>query len=117
MTPSVAVEDVKKTQRRRRRSKANAAQVYRLLADASDVSLKQAQELLDVIRQITIQQLRERGSLTLPNLVHLKALKKDATPARTKKVLGREIHIKAKPMRTVLKPTILQQLHDGISTE
>eukprot|EP00973_Karenia_brevis_P091111 12405881-Karenia_brevis.AAC.2 len=117
LADKVAAEKVEKTVRRRRPRKANAEKVYRLLADASNVSLQQAQKFVDVLPHLAIQELHETGSFTVPNLVSFKAVKRKATPAKTKKMFGKEYRIEAQPMRTILKATIMQQLQDGLTTK
>eukprot|EP00973_Karenia_brevis_P080209 11126418-Karenia_brevis.AAC.1 len=110
-------QNVETTARKRRPNKAKAAKVYRLLADASTVSPQEAQNLVGMLLQIAIRELRETKLFTLPSLVSFKALEKKATPAKIKKMFGKELQIEAKPKRTIVKATIMQQLQDAVIAE
>jgi protein-arginine kinase len=59
------------------------AQLAKLLAESSGVSLSQASDILDKLSSVAIEQTNSIGSFTVPGLVKITKSVKAATPEKT----------------------------------
>ena len=84
--------------------------VYHKIAEAAAISPRQAKQVLDAIRKVIVMEVRESGSITLPNTASFKSKTKEATPGRTKKIMDKEVKIQPKPKRIILKVNPTKQL-------
>merc|ERR1712039_329389 len=88
-------------------SKAGAALSKGALAEkvAGEAGLKRAQavKILDNIAAIGTAEVKKAGKFVVPGLVMIKTKKKPATKAGKKMMFGKEVVVKAKPAKTVVK--------------
>merc|ERR1719265_3116895 len=72
---------------------------------ATEHSLKQkaCSEVISSIVAIATQEVKKTGVFTIPGLCRLKTRTKPATKAGVRTMFGKEVKVKAKPAKTVVK--------------
>lgn len=89
--------------------------MYSNIADTANVSIKDTKAVFAGIRHMVAQELRKSGTFTLAALVSFKLLHKAASPAKVKRMFGKDVLISAKPGRTLVKATAVKQLRDALA--
>lgn len=94
-------------------------EVYRTIAETTELSRKQVGEVFDCLKSLIEKDLSKKGpgSFAVPGLMKLKAVHKPATKAATKAnpfKPGEMMTVKAKPARTMIKIRPLKSLKDSI---
>lgn len=91
-------------------------EVLNTVADATDLSKKQVQSVMDELSNIIELHVKKRsvGQFTLPGLLKVQVVNKPATRARKgiNPFTGEETVFKAKPARNVIKVRPLKKLKD-----
>lgn len=92
------------------------SEIYREVAERTDLSRKQIVEVFDAMSTMIKQDLSRRGPgvFNVAGLLKLKVVRKPATKARKgiNPFTGEETMFKAKPARNVVKATPLKALKD-----
>lgn len=93
-------------------------EVYRELAEQTDLSRKQVVCVFDAMADMIKKDLGRRGPgvFTVPGLMKVKVVRKPATKARkgTNPFTGEEMMFKAKPARNVVKVLALKAMKDMV---
>ena len=95
------------------------SEIYRLLAEGTELSRKQVAAVFETLGEIIKKDLSKRGpgALTIPGLLKLTVVRKPATKARKgiNPFTGEETIFKAKPARNVVKARPLKALKDMVN--
>merc|ERR1711988_716225 len=73
------------------------------IAGTCELKRKIAMTAIDSLARIAAEQVKSHGVFTLPGLARIKTRKKPATKAGKKMIFGKEVLVKAKPAKTVVK--------------
>ncbi|CAJ1382876.1 unnamed protein product [Effrenium voratum] len=73
------------------------------LANAVDLKKSEVNKVLDALAEIGSKEVKKAGKLTIPGLCMIKTRKKKATKAGKRMMFGKEVKVKAKPAKTVVK--------------
>merc|ERR1712072_1379708 len=73
------------------------------IAGACELKRKVATQAIDSIARIAAEEVKEQGVFTLPGLARIKTRRKPATKAGKRMMFGKEVVVKAKPAKTVVK--------------
>lgn len=87
------------------------------IAFRTDITKRKAAEVMEVLRDVVIEQLGSAGSVVIPELAKLTLKQKAATPERQGKnpFTGEAVTIKAKPASKTVKVVALKALKDSVS--
>jgi nucleoid DNA-binding protein len=92
--------------------------MFSALADASGLTKKQIATVFDELELMIKKELSKKGPgvVTIPGLLKIKRVHKNATPARPGRnpQTGEPMMIKAKPARTVVKALALKSLKEMV---
>merc|ERR1712217_39704 len=84
------------------------------LATAMEMKKSQAAKALDCVAEIGTKETVNVGKFTVPGLVMIKTKVKPATKAGKKVMFGKEVVVKAKPAKTVVKAFAVASLKQSI---
>ena len=73
------------------------------IATEHGLKTKEVNEVFDSLAAIATKEVKKSGVFTLPGLCRIKTRTKPATKACTRMAFGKEMKVKAKPARTVVK--------------
>merc|ERR1712141_884310 len=73
------------------------------LATGTEVKKSQCAKLLDSLATIATAEVKKAGVFTIPGLCRIKTRTKPATKAGVRNIFGKEVKVKAKPAKTVVK--------------
>jgi len=73
------------------------------LAEACEVKKSQMSKALDALAELAAKEVKSTGKFTIPGICMVKTRHKPATKAGKRVAFGKEIKVKAKPARTVVK--------------
>lgn len=94
----------------------NKTQIYQQIADATELSKKQVQAVLDELTNVIEGHIKKKGigEFVLPGLLKIITVKKPATKARKgiNPFTGEEVTFKAKPASTSVKVRPLKKLKE-----
>lgn len=94
----------------------SATQLRQALADAAGITAPQAKLVLDTLSNLTVSEVNETGSFTVPGVCKVVKVHKPAKPE--KKMISpltkQEITVKAKPACNVVKVRPVKALKDAI---
>merc|ERR1719217_152654 len=79
----------------------------------SGVKAKEVKAVMEALEGIIPGALKSSGKFTIPGVTMIKLRKKPATPAGKRKAFGKEIKVKAKPARTIVKCFTAKSLKDA----
>ena len=100
--------------KRKSKSSYTKSQLASDLADSTGVPKGKVSEILSLLQDIAVKQLKSSGSFTVPGLVKMVVKTKKATPAGTRTMFGREMRISAKPARKVVRGRILKLIKEAV---
>merc|ERR1719415_274381 len=83
---------------------------------AAEVDLKKpiCGKILDCLAEIGAKEVKSAGIFTIPGLCRIKTRSKPATKAGKKMMFGKEVKVKAKPAKTVVKAFAVAALKRSI---
>ena len=81
-------------------------------AESAGLKKSEVMKVLDALAEIGAKELKKAGKFTLPGLVMIKTRKKAATKAGKRMMFGKEVKIKAKPAKTVVKAFPVKAIKD-----
>ncbi len=73
---------------------------------------KSVKAVFETLRSLIPTQLKSTGKFTIPGITMIKLKKKPATKAGKRMAFGKEVFVKAKPAKTVVKCYTLKALKD-----
>merc|ERR1719267_499284 len=73
------------------------------LATESGLKKSQCSQLLDSFASLATSEVKKAGKFVIPGLCMIKTRMKPATKAGKKMIFGKEVKVKAKPAKTVVK--------------
>merc|ERR1712066_300752 len=77
--------------------------LVKALAEQHDMKAKGCAELLDSLAALATTEVKKTGVFTIPGLCRIKTRTKPATKAGVRLAFGKEIKVKAKPAKTIVK--------------
>merc|ERR1711907_300323 len=77
--------------------------LVRTLAEQHELKGKVASGIIDSLAALATTEVKKTGIFTIPGLCRIKTRVKPATKAGTKVMFGKEIKVKARPAKTVVK--------------
>jgi len=96
------------------------SEIYQTLADKTQLTKKQVADLFEALTELITTELskKEEVVFTVPKLLKLRVIRKEATTATTKKnpfKPGEMMEVKAKPAKKMIRARPLKTLNDLIS--
>merc|ERR1711975_92863 len=73
------------------------------IASSCELKRKVANAAIDSLARIAAEEVKSKGVFTIPGLTRIKTRVKPATRAGKKMIFGKEVMVKAKPAKTVVK--------------
>merc|ERR1712100_406385 len=77
--------------------------LVKMLAEQHEMKTKVCSGLLESLATLATAEVKKAGIFTIPGLCRIKTRVKPATKAGVRMAFGREMKVKAKPARTVVK--------------
>merc|ERR1719183_378725 len=77
--------------------------LVKTLAEKHEMKTKAASEFLDSLAELATAEVKKAGIFTVPGLCRIKTRKKPATKAGVRNIFGKDVKVKAKPAKTVVK--------------
>ena len=98
------------------KSRMSKTEMVEALASESGLEKKQVNAVLDALTNLAYRELKADREVTIPGLVKLTTVRKDAVPEREgiNPFTKEKTTFKAKPARTVVKPRPLKGLKDAV---
>merc|ERR1712083_783464 len=84
------------------------------LATATELKPAICKKVLDTLAEVATKEVKGTGKFTIPGLCMIKTRKKPATKAGKRVVFGKEVVVKAKPAKTVVKAFCVSALKKSI---
>merc|ERR1711985_134309 len=84
------------------------------LAGESGLKKSECSKVMDVLAAVAAKQVKSAGKFTIPGVCMVKTKKKAATKAGKRMMFGKEVKIKAKPAKTVVKAFAVAALKASI---
>merc|ERR1712057_9847 len=88
------------------------------LATATESKKSEMGKILDALAELATKETKSTGKFTIPGVCMVKTRHKPATKAGKRMAFGKEVKVKAKPARTVVKafaPKALKIAFEGIA--
>merc|ERR1719343_360253 len=73
------------------------------LVDGTELKKSDAMTVLDTLSELIAKEVKKTGKFTLPGVCMIKTRYKPATKAGKRNIFGKEVKVKAKPAKTVVK--------------
>ena len=77
--------------------------ILKAIADEHGLKTKECSLMFTSLVNIATKEVKKTGIFTVPGLCRIKTRTKPATKAGVRNVFGKEVHVKAKPAKTVVK--------------
>merc|ERR1712232_1309084 len=77
--------------------------ILKQLSEQSGLKMKQVKSIMADIATIGAEEVKRVSKFTVPNLCMIKTRVKPATKAGIKTIFGKEVHVKARAAKTVVK--------------
>merc|ERR1719311_987900 len=74
-----------------------------VLAEACEKKRSEMSKALDALAELAAKEVKSTGKFTIPGIAMIKTRHKPATKAGKRMAFGKEVKVKAKPARTVVK--------------
>ena len=84
------------------------------IATAHDIKKSEASKVLDTLASLAAKEVKSTGKFTIPGLCMIKTRHKPATKAGKRMAFGKEMVVKAKPAKTVVKAFCVGALKKSI---
>ena len=88
--------------------------IVRELADKHEMKTKACSELLESLAALATAEVKKTGIFTIPGLCRIKTRTKPATKAGIRNIFGKDVKVKAKPAKTVVKAFAVAALKEQI---
>merc|ERR1711953_22514 len=73
------------------------------MAEASELNTSECSKVLSSLVDIATKEVKKTGKFILPGLCRIQTRTKPATKAGTRTMFGKEVKVKAKPAKTIVK--------------
>merc|ERR1719183_1540242 len=73
------------------------------LAKEFELKRAQASKVLEALADIATKEVKSSGKFIVPGVVRIKTRTKPATKAGVRNIFGKEVRVKAKPAKTIVK--------------
>merc|ERR1712232_909004 len=73
------------------------------IADEHGLKVKECSQVFNSLVDIATKEVKKTGIFTVPGLCRIKTRSKPATKAGVRNIFGKEVKVKAKPAKTVVK--------------
>merc|ERR1712025_1188762 len=84
------------------------------LGTACEMKKSQASAVLDALAVLITKEVKSTGKFTLPGVCMVKTRYKPAQKAGKRMAFGKEVKVKAKPARTIVKAFAVKALKDSV---
>merc|ERR1712094_61603 len=84
------------------------------LADDSGPKKSECMKIMDILASVATKQVKSAGKFVIPGVCMIKTKKKAATKAGKRIMFGKEVKVKAKPAKTVVKAFAVAALKAAI---
>merc|ERR1719456_164428 len=88
--------------------------IVKTLAEKHELKGQVASALLDSLAELATGEVKKNGIFTVPGLCRIKTRVKPATKAGVRNIFGKDVKVKAKPAKTVVKAFAVAALKDQI---
>merc|ERR1712028_13633 len=88
--------------------------IVKTLADKHEMKTKACSELLDSLAALATTEVKKAGIFTIPGLCRIKTRVKPATKAGIRNIFGKDVKVKAKAAKTVVKAFAVAALKSQI---
>merc|ERR1719478_876544 len=89
-------------------------QITKKLAEEHGLKQKASSDMLKTFVDIAAKEVKKTGAFSIPGLCRLKTRVKPATKAGVRTMFGKEVKVKAKPAKTVVKAFAVAALRKQI---
>merc|ERR1712072_175275 len=84
------------------------------LGTACEIKKSEATKVLDALTVLVTKEIKSTGKFTLPGVCMVKTRHKPAQKAGKRMAFGKEVKVKAKPARTIVKAFAVKALKDSV---
>merc|ERR1712100_767008 len=84
------------------------------LAEEHGLKRAECSKLMDAIATLATTEVKKTGKFVIPGVCQIKTRTKPATKAGKKMIFGKEVHVKAKPAKTIVKAYCVAALKRSI---
>merc|ERR1712093_908784 len=88
-------------------------EIFGAIESASGLKKKEVKAVFESLESLIPAQLKATGKFTIPGVTMIKLKKKPATKAGKRMAFGKEVFVKAKPARTLVKCYTVKALKDS----
>merc|ERR1719146_543346 len=88
--------------------------IVKSLADKHELKTKACSEVLDSLAALATAEVKKNGIFTVPGLARIKTRVKPATKAGVRNIFGKDVKVKAKAAKTVVKAFAVSALKNQI---
>merc|ERR1712086_288372 len=88
--------------------------IVKTLADKHEMKTKACSELLESLAVLATTEVKKTGIFTIPGLCRIKTRVKPATKAGIRNIFGKDVKVKAKAAKTVVKAFAVSALKKSI---
>merc|ERR1712093_306936 len=89
------------------------SEIFGAIESSSGVKRKSVKAVFETLGSLIPTQLKSAGKFTIPGITMIKLKKKPATKAGKRMAFGKEVFVKAKPAKTVVKCCTVKALKDA----
>ena len=87
-------------------------ELFGAIESTSGIKKKEVKVVFGALESLIPTQLKATGKFTIPGITMIKLRKKPATKAGKRMAFGKEVFVKAKPARTIVKSFTVKALKD-----
>merc|ERR1711879_388363 len=84
------------------------------LGTACEMKKSQASKVMDALAELVGKEMKSTGKFTIPGVCMVKTRHKPAQKAGKRMAFGKEVVVKAKPARTIVKAFAVKALKDSV---
>merc|ERR1719218_368994 len=84
------------------------------LAEEHGLKKAECSKLMDAFATLATTEVKKTGKFVIPGVCQIKTRTKPATNAGKKMIFGKEVHVKAKPAKTIVKAYCVAALKRSI---
>merc|ERR1711959_573947 len=89
--------------------------IVKALAEKHELKGPACSAILDSLAELATGEVKKSGIFTIPGLCRIKTRVKPATKAGVRNIFGKDVKVKAKPAKTVVKAFAVSALKDQVS--
>merc|ERR1719388_480011 len=88
--------------------------IVKILAEKHEMKSQAMSGVLDTLVELATAEVKKNGIFTVPGLCRIKTRVKPATKAGVRNIFGKDVKVKAKPAKTVVKAFAVAALKDQV---